>query len=221
MIWAAVYDISDDGERSWAASVIQAWGFVRVQRSLYVGRLQRAADLAAVLARRVKTGHVALIPVTDLRGALEVGTPPYAPLKLPRYVRSWHRPTPWDVLELEWCPRYLWLSKRHGVPVTPSMAKGKAEEGVLRKRLAAALGGEPRPVYIDAGWAHGVVDMLARGRSAVPVEIKTGVPRREHKWQVYAEAYLVKTSLMSVSQAVGLRREDHQTHSNRRRAEGR
>ncbi len=118
------------------------------------------------------------------------------------YRRSWYRPTPWDVLELEWCPRYLWLSKRHGVPVTPSMAKGKAEEGALRKRLAAALGGEPKPVYIDAGWAHGVVDMLARGRSAVPVEIKTGVPRREHKWQVYAEAYLVKASLMSVSQAV-------------------
>ena len=105
-------------------------------------------------------------------------------------------------MELEWCPRYLWLWKRRGVPVTPSMAKGKAEEGALRRRLAAALGGEPKPVYIDAGWAHGVVDMLAQGRSAVPVEIKTGVPRREHKWQVYAEAYLVKASLMSVSQAV-------------------
>jgi CRISPR-associated protein, Cas2 family len=92
MIWIAVYDISDDGERSWAASVIQAWSFVRVQRSLYVGRLQRgrAADLAAVLAKRVKTGHVALIPVTEelLWGALEVGTPPYASLKPPRYVQT-------------------------------------------------------------------------------------------------------------------------------------
>ena len=70
--------------------MLQAWGFVRVQRSLYVGRLQRAADLAAVLARRVKTGHVALIPVTEelLWGALEVGTPPYAPLKPPRYVQT-------------------------------------------------------------------------------------------------------------------------------------
>lgn len=82
--------------------------------------------------------------------------------------RSSYRPTPWDVLELEWCPRYLWLSKRHGVPTTPSMARGRAEEEALRRRLAAALGGEPRPVHIDAGWAHGVVDMLARGRSAVP-----------------------------------------------------
>jgi len=92
MIWLAVYDISDDGERAWAASVLQAWGFARVQRSLYVGRLQRgrAADLVAVLARRVKTGHVALIPVTDelLNKALEVGTPPYAPLKPPRYVQT-------------------------------------------------------------------------------------------------------------------------------------
>jgi len=53
-----------------------------------VGRLQRgrAADLAAVLARRVRSGHVALIPVTALLGrALEVGTPPYAPLKPPRH----------------------------------------------------------------------------------------------------------------------------------------
>jgi CRISPR-associated protein Cas2 len=72
--------------------VLQAWGFVRVQRSLYVGRLQRgrAADLAAVLSRRVKTGHVALIPVTKdlLMRALEVGTPPYASLKPPRYVQT-------------------------------------------------------------------------------------------------------------------------------------
>jgi CRISPR-associated protein Cas2 len=50
-------------------------------------RLQRAADLAAMLARRFKTGHVALISVTDLWGALEVGTPPYAPLKPPRDVQ--------------------------------------------------------------------------------------------------------------------------------------
>jgi len=89
VIWVAVRDISDDGERGWAASVLQAWGFARVQRSLYVGRLQRgrAADLAAVLARRVRSGHVALIPVTDelLGRALEVGTPPYAPLKPPRH----------------------------------------------------------------------------------------------------------------------------------------
>jgi len=119
--------------------VLQAWGFVRVQRSLCVGRLQRgrAADLAAVLARRVKSGHIALIPVTEelLLRALEVGTPPYAPLKPLRYVQTLLVPTPWDVLELEWCPRYLWLSKRHGVSVTPSMAKGKAEEGALRRWL--------------------------------------------------------------------------------------
>jgi CRISPR/Cas system-associated exonuclease Cas4 (RecB family) len=101
------------------------------------------------------------------------------------------------------------------------MAKGKAEEGALRRRLAAALGGEPKPVYIDVGWAYGVVDMLARGRSAVPVESKTGVPRREHKWQVYAETYNEGLLDVCVASRLGLRREDHQTHSNRRRAEGR
>lgn len=113
----------------------------------------------------------------------------------------WYRPTPWDVLELEYCPRYLWLSKRHGVPVTPSMAAGRKKEGELRRFLAQALGAEPRPVYIDAGWAHGVVDLLARGRGASPVEIKTGAPRREHKWQVYAEAYLARTAGYAVSAA--------------------
>jgi hypothetical protein len=50
------------------------------------------------------------------------------------------------------------LAVRHGVSVTPSMAKGKAEEGALRKRLAAALGGGLKPVYIDGGWARGAVN---------------------------------------------------------------
>ncbi|AFA39129.1 CRISPR-associated endoribonuclease Cas2 [Pyrobaculum oguniense TE7] len=89
MIWLAVYDIEDDGERAKAAAVLQAWGFVRVQRSFYVERLPRgrAADLLRVLALVVKSGHVALIPVPDsaLDGALELGKPPYAPLKPPRY----------------------------------------------------------------------------------------------------------------------------------------
>nr|WP_287069578.1 CRISPR-associated protein Cas4 [Pyrobaculum sp.] len=106
----------------------------------------------------------------------------------------WYRPTPWDVLELEWCPRYLWLSKRHGVPMTPNMAAGRGAEAGLRRFLAKALGAEPKPVYIDAGWAHGVVDILVKRVAASPVEIKTGLPRREHKWQLYAEAYLVKAA---------------------------
>ncbi|AET32343.1 CRISPR-associated protein Cas4 [Pyrobaculum ferrireducens] len=118
------------------------------------------------------------------------------------YRPSSYRPTPWDVLELEYCPRYLWLSKRHGVPVTPSMRAGKSAEPELRRRLAAALGGEPRPVYIDAGWAHGVVDLLVVRKSAVPVEIKTGAPRPEHKWQLYAEAYLVKAAGYAVTRGV-------------------
>jgi CRISPR-associated protein Cas2 len=92
VIWLAVYDIEDDGERAKAAAVLQAWGFVRVQRSFFVGRLPRgrAQDLLHVLARHVKTGHVALIPVPDdsLDKALELGAPPYAPLKPPRYVQT-------------------------------------------------------------------------------------------------------------------------------------
>ena len=105
------------------------------------------------------------------------------------------KPTPRDVLNLLWCPRYLWFSKRLGVRVTPSMRRGRAEEEAIRRRLASILGGEPRPVYVDAGWAHGTVDILARRFSATPVEIKTGVPWSGHKWQLLAEAYLVKAGL--------------------------
>lgn len=90
MIYIAAYDIEDDAERQKVASILQAWGFVRVQRSLYVGRLPRGAagDLAKVLARVLKgRGHVVLVPVSEsqLEAAVEVGSPPYAPLRPPRY----------------------------------------------------------------------------------------------------------------------------------------
>jgi len=106
------------------------------------------------------------------------------------------------VLELEWCARYLWLSKRLGVPVTPSMAAGKAEEEASRRKLASIFGVEPRRAYIDVGWAHGVVDLLVKRFSAMPVELKSGIPRREHKWQLYAEAYLVKASGNAVREGI-------------------
>ncbi|ACB39519.1 CRISPR-associated endonuclease Cas2 [Pyrobaculum neutrophilum] len=93
MIWLAVYDIEDDGERAKAAAVLQEWGFVRVQRSFYVGRLERgrAKDLLHILSRYVKRGHIALIPVSreQLEAALELGKPPYAPLKPPRYAQAY------------------------------------------------------------------------------------------------------------------------------------
>lgn len=93
MIWLAVYDIEDDGERARASAILQAWGFVRIQRSFYVGRLPRgrAADLLKILERHVRSGHVALIPITEelLAKALELGKPPYAPLKPPRYPQTY------------------------------------------------------------------------------------------------------------------------------------
>ena len=113
-----------------------------------------------------------------------------------------YRPTPWDVLELEWCPRYLWFARRLGVPTTPRMLAGKRAEEAARRRLAEALGAEPRPALIDVGWAYGVVDMVARRYAATPVEIKAGPPRREHKAQLLAEAYLVKESGSAVREGV-------------------
>lgn len=93
MIWLAAYDIEDDGERAKAAAILQAWGFVRVQRSLYVGRAPRGVvqDLVKTLGRHVKTGHVVLVPVTEelLSKALEHGAPPYAPLRPPSYKQTY------------------------------------------------------------------------------------------------------------------------------------
>lgn len=88
-IYVAAYDIEDDSVRLKAARVLEAWGFVRVQRSLYVGRLQRARaqDLIHLLARILQgKGHIVLLPLTDdlLERRLEAGTPPYAPLTPPR-----------------------------------------------------------------------------------------------------------------------------------------
>lgn len=113
-----------------------------------------------------------------------------------------YRPSPWDVLELEYCPRYLWLSKRLGVPATPRMLEGRRVEEAARRRLAEVLRAEPRQVYIDVGWAHGVVDMVARRFAAAPVEIKAGPVRREHKYQLLAEAYLVREAGNAVREGV-------------------
>lgn len=90
MIFVAAYDIQDDAVRQKVASLLQEWGFTRVQRSLYVGRLPRgsAQDLLKTVERIIDgKGHLVLIPVTEaqLERALEAGAPPYSPLKPPRY----------------------------------------------------------------------------------------------------------------------------------------
>jgi len=89
MIWLVAYDVSDDSERERIAQTLMAWGFVRIQRSVFVGRLPRgrAADLREVLARILRgRGHVVMIPITEeqLGRRLEVGAPQFEPIRPPK-----------------------------------------------------------------------------------------------------------------------------------------
>jgi len=91
MIFLAAYDIQDDGVRAKVAKVLEAWGFSRVQRSVYVGRLTRARaqDLLRVVERLLKPGdHLLLIPITEeqLRARLEAGRAPFNPPVAPMEV---------------------------------------------------------------------------------------------------------------------------------------
>jgi len=106
-----------------------------------------------------------------------------------------YRPTPRDVLWLLWCPRYLWFARRVGVWPSERMRAGREAEEAARPFIASALGAEPRRVYVDAGWFHGEVDLVARGAEASPIEIKLGPARREHRYQLYAEALLLREGL--------------------------
>ncbi|MBP1449643.1 MAG: CRISPR-associated protein Cas4 [Thermoproteus sp.] len=111
-----------------------------------------------------------------------------------------YKPTPKDVLELMWCPRYLWYMRHIPLPPTERMLAGKRAEAAAVRRLSAMLKAEPKLVYVDVGWARGVIDAVAKRRS--PVEVKLG-PRREiYRWQLYAEAYLLANALrMAVYEA--------------------
>ncbi len=82
-----------------------------------------------------------------------------------------------------------------GVPPSERMLAGKRAEEEARPFLAAALGAEPRRVYVDAGWFHGEVDLVTQRSEASPVEIKLGPRREEHRLQLYAEALLVLEGL--------------------------
>jgi len=89
MIWLAIYDVEDDGERAKIASTLLSWGFARVQRSFYVGRLPRgrAQDLALRISRILRGGgHIVFLPSSEeqLEKSIEVGIPPYSPLRPPR-----------------------------------------------------------------------------------------------------------------------------------------
>ncbi len=79
MMWLVAYDISDDAEREKVAALLQAMGFSRVQRSVFVGRGPRGRVLDALeRAKRVLRGrhHVLAVPVQwDLRA--EAGTPQF------------------------------------------------------------------------------------------------------------------------------------------------
>ncbi len=80
MIYLVAYDISDDSERERVASALMAMGFVRIQRSVFVGRAPRGrvADLVEAVRRVLRgSGHVVIVPVPEhlFRKRVEVRQP--------------------------------------------------------------------------------------------------------------------------------------------------
>ncbi len=106
-----------------------------------------------------------------------------------------YRPTPRDVLELAWCPRYLWYTRHVPVPPTERMKAGKHVEEAAKRRLAARLRAEVNTLYIDIGWARGAIDAVLRKHAAAPIEVKMGPKRDIYRWQLYAEAYIMARGL--------------------------
>lgn len=103
-----------------------------------------------------------------------------------------YRPTPKDVLELFWCPRYLWFFRRFGVSPSERMRRGREAEVAAKRRLVSMLKAEVETVFVDVGWARGSVDAVVRRFGAAPVEVKLGARRDDlYRWQLYAEAYLL------------------------------
>jgi len=79
--FVVVYDISDNSARARVARTLEAWGLGRVQRSAFVGRMQRARarDLARLLAGMIdgETDVVHIIPVPhhEWSRTIILGTP--------------------------------------------------------------------------------------------------------------------------------------------------
>ncbi|BAN89814.1 CRISPR-associated endonuclease Cas2 [Aeropyrum camini] len=76
-----VYDISDDGVRLRVARTLESWGLYRIQRSAFVGRMQRARmrDLARLLEGMIDPGtdtvHIIPLPSHEWERTLVLGTP--------------------------------------------------------------------------------------------------------------------------------------------------
>ena len=76
-----IYDISDDSKRLRVARTLEAWGLSRIQRSAFVGVLQRAraADLARRLRRLIDEDrdvlHILAIDGREWERAIVLGRP--------------------------------------------------------------------------------------------------------------------------------------------------
>ena len=82
MMYLVAYDISDNDERERVASALMAMGFVRIQRSVFLGRAPRGrvADLAEAIRRIVRgRGHVIIVPVPEhlVAKRIEIGQPQF------------------------------------------------------------------------------------------------------------------------------------------------
>lgn len=79
-----IYDISDDSKRLRASRTLEAWGLTRIQRSAFVGSMQRAraTDLARRLSRIIDEEtdvvHIVAVDPREWERAIVLGRPYWA-----------------------------------------------------------------------------------------------------------------------------------------------
>lgn len=79
-----IYDISDDSKRLRAARSLEAWGLTRIQRSAFVGSMQRAraVDLARrlgmIIDRETDVVHIVTLDPREWEHAIVLGKPYWA-----------------------------------------------------------------------------------------------------------------------------------------------
>lgn len=79
-----IYDISDDSKRLRAARTLETWGMTRIQRSAFIGSMQRAraVDLARrlgmIIDEETDVVHIVALDPREWEAAIVLGKPYWA-----------------------------------------------------------------------------------------------------------------------------------------------
>jgi len=110
---------------------------------------------------------------------------------------DFRRLSPSLINDFEYCPRLLWVQRRLGLKLFGERALIAVVKGRLLheryERVVSQYDNVITEYKIEIDGLVGVVDMLIkRGKSVVPVEIKTGASRSAHKLQLQIYMSMLK-----------------------------